>query len=118
LNNGKAEEHLGTNEELTEFSIEMATQLNYHRDEKQSMRKWSFEQVMKNNIPEIQERINLISRNYQTILDGHIGGVKIPPENIVLYKKEIIKQFVHIGNYAMMGWLKTTEHSNGLGDKL
>ena len=79
----------------------MATQLNVHRDEKQSMRNWSFESVMLNNIPEITDRIKWIN-------DLHIEIKNDLMNEVTKDNKELItKQFVHMANYAMMGWLKS-----------
>ena len=96
-------DHLGTNEELTEFSIEMATQLNIHREEKQSMREWDFESVMSNNVPQIRNRIEIIERNMMRIKSDWLYS----KADTISFHLEIKKQWVHIANYSMMGYLKS-----------
>ena len=98
--------HLGTNKELTEFSIEMATQLNVHRNEKQSMREWGFERVMLNNLPEIQDRLITI----KNCLDKIRHKEMYPEKNILLYLEEIAKQSVHIANYCMMSRISALQY--------
>ena len=93
--------HLGNADELTSFKMAMKRQLMKHKKEKQSMRMWDFESVMLNNIPEIQKRIEKINKLNIRIKND------IFKDTIVADKKKINKQFVHIANYCLMGFLKS-----------
>lgn len=96
-----SEKHLGTDDELISFMKEMKNQLIRHQNEKQSMRNWTYNEVMKNNIPEIKTRISDIDTIWKMNLDT------VERQQKVIREKVIAKQFVHIANYCMMGWLKS-----------
>ena len=98
--------HLGNDKELSLFISQMKKQLKKHEKEKQSMRTWSFESVMLNNIPEILDRIASIS-DLNVIIKNDLFNKKTKES-----KKEINKQFVHIANYCLMGFLKSKEKQN------
>ncbi len=97
--------HLGTAEELMSFVAVMNKELKKHKDEKHSMRSWQFESVMLNNIPEIQKRIEKISKLNIRIKNNLFGDSNNDED-----KREITKQFIHIANFCMMGWLKSKEN--------
>lgn len=94
--------HLGTETELKSFLDAMNLQLLKHQDEKISMRDWTMHDVLRNNLPEIISRTKKIQMLYDDLVLNceDLNSVK----NL---KSHISKQFVHIGNYAMMGWLKS-----------
>jgi len=80
-------EHLGTTTELIWFSMEMAKQLESHKEEKKSLRLWDYEEVEELVINEVKKRIKIIEHS-------------IDPN-------EIQKQSIHIANYAMMLYVKS-----------
>lgn len=96
-------DHLGSPQELELFVKEMSKELKKHKVEKQSMRNWSFEGSMLNNIPEIMDKIELINKLHTEIKNDFMK--ETTKKNL----KEIAKQSIHIANYSMMSYLKAKE---------
>ncbi len=95
--------HLGTTDELISFMKSMNDQLQKHKNEKTSMRNYSFIQTMKNNIPEINKRIEQI----KVLTDKLNSFDEFNDDDRQNMYSEINKQFTHIANYCLMGWLKS-----------
>lgn len=81
-------DYLGTAKEVCWFAMEMAEQLEAHKDEKSSLREKSFGDVRLIVIDEISRRIQKIA-------------------SINSSKEEMEKQAVHIGNFAMQLFLRS-----------
>lgn len=93
--------HLGNTDELLSFMKSMNNELQKHKKEKFSMRDYTFWQTMMNNIPEIKKRITKINDLFNKIQIERDGG------EVEKMTNEINKQFIHIANYSLMGWLKS-----------
>ena len=85
----KLDEHLGTASELCYFAMEMATQLEKHRDEKQPLRDVETSKVIEMMIKNIRARLDEIE-----CLD---------PSSC---RDLITKQCTHIANETMMMFLR------------
>lgn len=86
--NSKDSQHLGNTKELCWFAMEMAEQLELHKDEKESLREWGFGDVRTLVITNLKKRIKIL-------------------EDIESSKEDLEKQAIHIGNYAMMLFLRS-----------
>ena len=84
-------EYLGSARELCWFAMEMAEQLEIHKNEKSSLREVDYDSVKKFVIKEIRTRLDEIEK-----LDG---DTRIELE-------ECNKQFTHISNYSLFGFLR------------
>ena len=95
--------HLGTTKEILEYVTAMNDELLKHKKQKSSMRDWDYHESMKHCIYEINERKKLISMCFNKLNSFDEFNENTRLELIATIKK----QFVHIGNFAMMGWLKS-----------
>lgn len=82
-------EHLGTKEEVEELCQEMLKQLDLHKNEKVSLRNWTYVNVHNLVKREVRDRFNIIRMTED--------------------KEEKAKQCVHICNFIMMLRLKMLE---------
>lgn len=98
--------HLGTTSEMLEYLTAMNNELIKHKKEKSSMREWGFNQSMRHCINEMNKRTKEIKRCFEkvTSFDEFNEDTRIQLYEI------IIKQYVHIGNFSMMGYLKAKEN--------
>lgn len=85
------DKHLGTREELDDFCLKMGLELEKHRDEKEPLRKVSWEEVQGIVYDNINKRLKWIG--------------EYPKEE----SEQIAKQCIHIANYALMLYLKCKE---------
>lgn len=83
--------HIGTASELCWFAMEMAKELESHQDEKKPLRYVDCNKVKTIVADEIRKRLDIID--------------KLDVENIDDLK-EITKQYTHIGNYSLMGFVR------------
>lgn len=95
---GLLSEHLGNANEILVFVERMNKELKKHQDEKSGQRRWNFESVMLNNIPEIKLRIDKIN-NINVEIKNDIFN-----DRIMKNKKEMLKQFTHIANYCLLSF--------------
>lgn len=80
--------HLGNFQELLQYTLQMQIELDKHKKEKSSLRYLDKQYVNNFVLENIQKR----SKN-------------LTLQDLYFHKSLIQKQFVHIGNYAMFGYV-------------
>ena len=95
--------HLGTTSEMLEYFTKMNDELVKHKKQKSSMRDWGFTNSMAHCIYEMEQRTRRIKKHFKKLnsFDEFNEDTKLELINT------INKQFIHIGNFAMMGYLKS-----------
>lgn len=84
--NPVSSDHLGTREEILDFSHEMAEQLWKHKGERKGLRDVPYREVRELTVDELLKRI-------PALRDGEMKAVN--------------KQCVHIANFVLFLWLKS-----------
>ena len=102
--------HLGSTSEMLEFITNMNDELIKHKKQKSSMRDWSFNQSMFHCIQEIKDRTKQIKTLHRKLVPFRITyshGLHSLDDHKKPNRLEMNKQFIHIGNFAMMGYVKS-----------